>query len=48
MKRCRDYDIAIHWLYQNREFEVVGIHTDYTHDIPSERVVTFKVLRRRF
>ena len=48
LKTCQDYNIAIHWLYQNREYELIGVRTDYTHDIPSEKVVTFKVLRRRF
>lgn len=48
LKTTRDYNITMDWLHQHREYELVGIHTDYTHDIPSQKVVVFKVLRRRF
>ena len=48
LKKCKDYNFAMDWLHQHREYELVGIHRDYTHDIPSEKVVMYKVLRRRF
>lgn len=48
VKTCQDYNLAMDWLHQHREFELIGIHTDYTHDIPSQKVVNMKVLRRRF